>query len=125
MSRPFQSPLASHPDAIDCTLFRQESQDPDADELELGDAHLLLLGAFEAPKDWDAREREDYFDGEDPQQFFSAQIERSEGATFEVQVGDYLAAQPSPTEVVMYYIYDQQEDENGTYFVLIHDEIEL
>ena len=41
--------LKDHPDALDCTLYRPDENDPDAEELELGDGHVLFEGAFEAP----------------------------------------------------------------------------
>ena len=119
----------THPDAQDCSLYRPDERDPDAEELDLGDAKILFTGAFEPPQEWDARQREDYFDEEDPQRFVTARIEclaePGSAAFFSAASGDYLAVQPSPGEVVMYYVYDQQDDEQGRHYVLIRDDEEL
>jgi hypothetical protein len=39
--------------------------------------------------------------------------------------GDYLAVQASLGEVVMYYVYDHEETEQGRHYVLIRDDEEL
>lgn len=122
---PNQSSVANHPAAIACTLYRSVSDDPQVDEQELGDGYLVLIGPFEPPQDWDAHEREAYFDGEDPSAFLLAQITPQTPDAFIPQAGDYIAAQPSPAQVVMYYLYDEVEGAEGPHFVLIRDDEEL
>lgn len=118
--------ILDNPSALDCTLYRPNPQDADAEELDLGDARVVIEGAFEAPQDWDALQREDYFDDEDPANFFRARIaplaEPGSKGHFEAEAGDYLAAQPEPGVIQMYYLYEQWED--GSY-VLIREEEEL
>lgn len=117
------------PRALECSVYRPDEQDEDAEELDLGEARVLLLGAFEAPIDWDARQREEYFGEEDPALFFSARVESlaapGSKTFFTVESGDYVAAQPSLGEVVMYYVYDQEDDAEGRRYVLIRDDEEL
>ena len=121
--------VLEHPQALDCSVYRPDEKDEDAEELDLGEARLLVLGAFEPPVDWDARQREEYFGEEDPALFFSARIEclavPLSKAFFTAESGDYVAAQPSQGEVVMYYIYDQEEDAEGRRYILIRDDEEL
>lgn len=117
------------PRALECSVYRPDEKDEDAEELDLGEARILLLGAFEAPIDWDARQREAYFGEEDPALFFNARVESlaapGSKAFFTVESGDYVAAQPSLGEVVMYYVYDQEDDAEGRRYVLIRDDEEL
>lgn len=39
--------------------------------------------------------------------------------------GDYVAVQSGLGEVVMYYVYDHEETEQGRHYVLIRDDEEL
>lgn len=121
--------MLKHPDALDCTLYRPDELDPDAEEQDLGDGKILFTGAFEPPIDWDAHQREDYFGEEDPQHFVTAYIESlaepTTKAFFTAESGDYVAVQPSPGEVVMYYVYDHEQDAQGHHYVLIRDDEEL
>lgn len=121
--------ILEHPQALDCTLYRPDEDDPNAEEQDLGDARILFTGAFEAPGDWDAHQREEYFADENPQCFVTAHIEcRAKPATtafFTADSGDYVAVQPSPGEVVMYYVYDYDDSERGRHYVLIRDDEEL
>lgn len=121
--------VLEHPQALDCSVYRPDEQDVDAEEIDLGEARVLLLGAFEAPIDWDARQREEYFGEEDPALFFYARIESlaapGSKAFFTAEGGDYVAAQPSLGEVVMYYVYDQEDDAEGRRYILIRDDEEL
>lgn len=121
--------VLEHPQALDCSVYRPDEKDEDAEELDLGEARLLVLGAFEPPVDWDARQREEYFGEEDPALFFGARIECLAAplskAFFTAESGDYVAAQPSQGEVVMYYVYDQEEDAEGHRYILIRDDEEL
>ena len=113
--------LKDHPDALDCTLYRPDENDPDAEELELGDARILIEGAFEAPAEWDAVEREEYFDDSDPALFFNARIEceakADSGEYFVAEPGDYVAVVRG-LKVEMYYVYDRADAS----YVLIRDD---
>ncbi len=112
-------------DALDCTVYRPDEDDLDAEEEDLGDAKVLFTGPFEAPQDWDAAECDDYFDGIDPALFFTALIacEAKPGskAFFTPQAGDLLAAM-NAGKVEMYFVCERLDDEHGSSFVLIRDE---
>ena len=115
------------PDALDCSLYRADEQDPEAEELDLGDAKLLFLGPFEAPADWDAAERAEYFADCEPTLFFNARIECLAAVDakgwFSADVGDYLACMAGEGEVLMYYVHDYLEEADGTLtYVLQRDE---
>lgn len=115
------------PDALECTLYRADENDPDAEELDLGDAKLLFLGPFEAPADWDAAERAEYFGDSAPELFFSARLEclaaPDAKAWFSADVGDYVATLPGQGEVLMYYVHDYLEEPDGSLsYVLLRDE---
>jgi hypothetical protein len=118
--------ILQHPDAQACTVYRADEQDPEAEEVDLGDAKVLFCGPFEAPADWDAAEREDYFGESAPELFVNARIESEAkpGSTdhFTVDIGDYVAAQPGEGEVVMFYVHDYLEDDTGCTYVLLRDE---
>ncbi|NQD93804.1 hypothetical protein HP532_14225 [Pseudomonas sp. CrR25] len=121
--------VLNHPDAQDCTLYRPNDSDPDAEELDLGDAKVLLHGVFQAPADWDAHERAEFFGDSAPELFFSAAIECEarplSAGFFTAEVGDYLAAMPGLGEVVMYYVHDCHEHVHGRTYVLIRDDESL
>lgn len=118
--------ILDHPKAQDCTLYRPDPHDANAEELDLGDARVVFDGAFETPQDWDTAQREEYFAEEDPTAFSRAYIaclgEPGSKAYFEAEPGDYLAAQPEPGRIQMYYLYERLDD--GSY-VLIRDDEEL
>ena len=118
--------ILQNPQAQDCTVYRADEDDEDAEEQDLGDAKVLFLGAFEAPADWDAREREEYFADCAAELFVNARIESvaqpGSKAFFTADIGDYVAAQPSLGEVVMYYVHDYDEDDSGLIYVLQRDE---
>ncbi|MCU1718851.1 hypothetical protein [Pseudomonas sp. 5P_3.1_Bac2] len=118
--------ILHNPQAQNCTVYRADEHDPEAEEQDLGDAKVLFLGAFEAPADWDALEREEYFADSAPELFVNARIEceASPGSKtyFSADIGDYVAAQPSLGEVVMYYVHDYVEDDTGLIYVLQRDE---
>lgn len=115
--------------ALDATVYRPDDNDPDAEEQDMGDAKVLFLGPFSAPADWDAAEREDFFDDADPALFFSARIEaEGEPGTpgfFVPEVGDFLAVMSAPGTIQMYFLHDWREDEDGCTCVLIRDDIQL
>lgn len=118
--------ILANTDAQDCTLYRLDESDPEAEEEDLGDGKVLFIGQFEAPVEWDAEARDDFFGDADPGLFFNAYVESEakpgSKAHFSAEIGDYLAATPGLGEVVMYYVYDAMEDENGRLCVLILDE---
>jgi hypothetical protein len=118
--------VLQHPDAQDCTLYRADESDPDAEEQDLGDGKIVFCGPFEAPADWDAVEREEYFAGYAPDLFVTARIESEakpgSKAYFTVDIGDYVATMPGLGEVIMYYVHDYLDDEDGCLFVLQRDE---
>ena len=113
--------------ALDCTLYRPDDHDPEAEEEELGDGRILFGGAFQAPAEWDAAHCAEFFGDEDPAQFVTALIECTEAPAsrhyFAVEPGDYVAVMQEGV-VAMYYAYDCQEDEQGRHCVLIRDEME-
>lgn len=118
--------ILHNPQAQDCTVYRADEHDAEAEEQDLGDAKVLFLGAFAAPADWDAQEREEYFADSAPELFVNARIECEANpgsqAHFSADIGDYIAAQPSLGEVVMYYVHDYVEDDSGLIYVLHRDE---
>src|SRR5690606_18882011 len=67
--------VLTNSNSLECSLYRSDDDDPDAEELDLGDAIVLLQGRFQAPADWDAQTLEDYLDDSDPEDFFSALLE--------------------------------------------------
>lgn len=112
-------------DALDCTVYRPDEDDLDAEEEDLGDAKVLFTGPFEPPQEWDAAEREDYFDGTDPALFVTALIaceaKPVSKAFFTPQAGDLLAAM-NAGKVEMYFVCERLDDENGSSYVLIRDD---
>lgn len=118
--------ILNHPDAQDCTLYRPDEDDPEAEEQDLGDGKILFTGTFQAPADWDARERAEYFGDSPAEQFMTARIECEakplSAGYFTPEVGDYVAAMPGLGEVVMYYLHDCSEDEQGRSYVLIRED---
>ncbi len=118
--------ILNHPDALDCSLYRPDEQDPDAEELDLGDAKVVIQGAFQAPTEWDAQQRADYFDDSAPELFVRAAIEAEakplSADYFVAAEGDYLAVMPGLGEVVMYYVHDCLEDDEGRSYVLLRDD---
>ena len=105
--------------ALDATVYRPDDNDPDAEELDMGDAKVLFIGPFEAPTE---------FDDADPALFFSVRIEcEAEPGTsgfFVPEVGDYLAVMDAG-KIQMYFLHDWREDEDGCTCVLIRDDIQL
>ncbi|MCQ4347059.1 hypothetical protein NGA35_06395 [Pseudomonas stutzeri] len=118
--------LLGHAEALECTLYRPDENDPDAEEADLGEARVLFAGPFEAPAEWSAEEREAFFGDEDPALFVTALVEceaaPDSAAFFLAEEGDYLAALPGQGEVAMYYVHDCREDEQGRRCVLIRDD---
>ncbi|GLK60489.1 hypothetical protein GCM10017624_26500 [Azotobacter vinelandii] len=112
--------------ALDCSVYRPDEHDPEAEEEDLGDAKILFTGPFQAPEDWDELTRADYFDGSDPALFVTALVEcaAEPGSRrfFAVEAGDYLAATLDSGAVTMFYVYECDEDEQGRRCVLIRDD---
>ena len=112
--------------SLEATLYRPDHEDPDAEENDRGEACVELRGVFEPPQDWDAAEREEYYDGEDPQTFFSARVEcqARPGSTdfFQPEPGDLLAVTEADGRVLMYYLYESFEDDDGWQCVLIRED---
>ncbi|MCY1290259.1 hypothetical protein D9M68_375990 [compost metagenome] len=118
--------ILDHDKALNCTLYRPVEDDPEAEEQDLGDAKLLFTGTFEAPAEWDAQEREEYFDDTDPALFVTARIECEAKPLskdwFEAEPGDFVAVMQNRGGVTMYFVYDYTEDDDGREYVLIRDE---
>lgn len=125
----FRQALLSNPDAQDCTIYRPNERDPDAEETDLGDARVLFTGAFEPPAEWDAEERDEFFGDNAPDLFVTARIEcEAKPATsgyFSAGVGDLVATMPGQGQVEMYFIEDYSEDEKGRHYVLMRDDLSL
>ncbi len=112
--------------ALDCTVYRPNENDLDAEEEDLGDARILLLGAFEPPAEWSAAERAEFYDDADPQAFFSALIEceakPASKAFFIAEAGDYAAVMSPAGSVQMYYLLESEESDDGLRCVLLRDD---
>lgn len=113
-------------DAQNCSVYRPDENDPDAEEADMGDAVVVLTGPFEPPAEWDAAEREDYYADIDPALFHTGYIEceaePGDAGFFIVEPGDYVAVLVGKGKVVMYYVYDCVEDDAGCDCVLIRDD---
>jgi hypothetical protein len=121
--------ILQHHDALDCTLYRADESDPEAEEEDLGDAKVLFLGQYQAPVEWDEAASAEFYGEDAPERFFSAYIEcavkPASAQFFTAEPGDYLACMQSSGAVVMYYLYDYEEDERGRNCVLIRDDDDL
>ena len=121
--------ILQHAEAQDCTLYRPDELDADAEEEDLGDAKVLFLGPFQVPAEWDEDERAEFFGEDAPECFFSALIEceatPASAEYFTAESGDYLACMQADGRVQMFYLYDYFEDESGRKCVLIREDEEL
>jgi hypothetical protein len=117
------------PASLDCSLYRPDEDDPDAEELDLGEAMVVVRGLFQAPDSWDAATLDDFLDGGDPQDFFAAVLEpcAAPGSRqhFLPRAGDYLAVSQSDGQVQMYYLYECLEQDDGCHCVLIREHHEF
>ncbi|MFC5696604.1 hypothetical protein ACFPU0_13665 [Pseudomonas sp. GCM10022186] len=118
--------VLGHADALDCTLYRPDDNDLDAEEEDLGDARILFTGPFQVPAEWSAQEREDYFGDIDPASFVTALIE-CQGSPdsrdfFLADAGDFVAVVTATGEVQMFYLYDSNEDDDGLHCVLVRED---
>lgn len=118
--------VLNHPDAQDCTIYRPDENDPDAEEEDLGDARILFTGPFQVPEEWDEEERAEFFGDDDPELFMTAFVEceakPASARFFAPDVGDYVAVMSGPGEVQMFYVCDYSEDDNGRQCILIRDD---
>src|SRR3546814_2838482 len=48
--------ILENPEALECTLYRPDEYDEEAEEQDLGDARIVISGPFEAPAEWDRSE---------------------------------------------------------------------
>ena len=65
--------ILENPDALNAP-YRPDEYDEEAEEQDLGDARIVITGPFQAPAEWDAKDRDDYFDGTAPEAFVVARI---------------------------------------------------
>jgi hypothetical protein len=118
--------VLSHPQALDCTLYRPDEDDLEAEEEELGDARICFTGAFQAPADWDAAQCEEYFDDCDPALFVNAYIECTAAAGsanfFMAGIGDHVAGITADGQVQMHFVHDYSDADEGRLYVLIRDD---
>lgn len=117
--------ILANPEALECTLYRADEYDTEAEEQDLGDARILFQGPFQAPAEWDAKDREDYFDGTAAEAFVTARIAceaaPDSGAAFTAVPGDYAAVNEAPGKISMFYVWDCLNEAEGEY-VLIREE---
>ncbi|MCY1535565.1 hypothetical protein D9M68_709770 [compost metagenome] len=120
--------VLGHADALDCSLYRPDDNDLDAEEEDLGDARILFTGPFQAPAEWSAQDRDDYFGDIDPSAFVTALIEcqadPSSRDFFLADAGDFVAVVSASGEVQMFYLYDSNEDDDGLHCVLVREDEE-
>ncbi|WP_090511092.1 hypothetical protein [Pseudomonas marincola] len=118
--------IIAHDDAQNCTVYRPDESDPDAEEEDLGDGKIILGGTYVPHAEWDQEALDDYYDDSDPSLFVTARIasDYKPGSAdyFEVEPGDFVATLPAPGKVQMYFVYDYTEDAQGREYVLIRDD---
>lgn len=119
--------ILSHSDALDCTLYRPDEREGE-EERDMGDARVVFTGQFQAPVEWDAKAREDYFDGSPEEDFVTAlmecEVEPGTAGYFTPLPGDYAAVVGGDGKIAMYYVYDQLKDDQAGTYVLIHEKEE-
>lgn len=118
--------VLGHAQAQDCTVYRADEGDEDAEEEDLGDARILFLGPFQAPASWSESERSAFFEELDPQLFVTALIEceasAQSAAFFLADIGDYVACMTADGQVEMFFVHDCHEDDQGRLCVLVRDD---
>lgn len=123
---PSRDSILSDPNALNCTIYRAHETDPDGEELDLGDARVIITGAFEPPVEWDAKERAEYFDGMPEDAFFTAVFASEAGSDsksfFTVEADDYAAVTEQDGTVSMFYVCERLDD--GTYVLLREEDDE-
>ena len=121
--------ILADPAALDCSLYRADETDEEAEEEDLGEARILFRGPFVAPAEWDVAACAAYYEDADPALFCTALIEclaePQSAAFFTPEVGDYVAVVTASGSVEMYYLHDWHEDDQGRCCVLIRDEVDL
>ncbi len=109
--------------ALNCTIYRAHESDPDGEEQDMGDARVVITGNFEAPAEWDAKERADYFDGMPEEAFFTAVFASEAGADskgyFTVEADDYAAVTEQDGTISMFYVCERLA---GDTYVLLREE---
>jgi hypothetical protein len=122
-----RSDLLAHPEILECTVYRPDPRDSD-DEVDLGDARLLLGERVVLPVDWDASERELYLGDANEEDLFDAWLEpESEPGNpkhFAPMQGDYIAATLPDGQIAMYFIHDRP-DSSANLYVVHYEEDEL
>lgn len=110
-------------------LYRPDEYDEEAEEQDLGDARIVISGPFEAPAEWDAKDRDDYFDGTAPEAFVVARIAcqaaPDSGVYFTAVPGDYAAVTETPGRISMFYVWDCLNDAEGQYVLIREEEDEV
>jgi hypothetical protein len=123
-TQPSRDSILAHPDALNCTIYRAHETDPEGEELDMGDARIVITGPFEPPAQWDAKERADYFDGMPPEAFFTAMFASEASADskgyFTVEADDYAAVTERDGTIGMFYVCERLDD--GTYVLLREEE---
>jgi hypothetical protein len=118
--------VLANPTVMECCLYRPDEDDPEAEELDLGDARVLIRGIFQPPVEWDADTLEDYLDGSAPADFFDALLEPiaapGNRQHFQPCPGDYLAVSQADGRIQMYYLYECLEQDDGLHAVLIRED---
>ncbi|TWI52589.1 hypothetical protein IQ22_03359 [Pseudomonas duriflava] len=113
------------PNVLDCTVYRPDEIDPDAEPIDLGDGKILFTGVFRTPEEWDEEVRNDFYGDIDPELFMTAHLEcEAEPRTanfFMPESGDLVAVMPGAGVVEMFYVYDYNEDDNGRTYILIKE----
>ncbi len=121
MPRPARDTLLDPTRSCDCTLYR-EADNPNDEELDLGDGRVLLLGPHALPAEWDAQRRARYCDDAEPEALFQAWIEPLREGAFQPRIGDFLAVTTAAGEVQMYSLHDLPEGTEGPWVLLREDE---
>lgn len=121
--------ILNHANALECTVYRSDENDPDLEELDLGDARIVFTGAFIPPIEWNDEACAAFFEDNDPDLFCTALIECEAPVAsknfFTPDVGDYVAVVDKKGSVTMYFLYDWNEDDSGRSCVLIKDDSEI
>ncbi|GGJ89427.1 hypothetical protein [Pseudomonas matsuisoli] len=119
--------LLAHPDALECTVYRPDPNDAD-DEIDLGDALIVLGEPFAIPVEWDANDLEAYLGDGDEADFYNAWLEPTSApgsrGHFSALPGDYVAATASDGLITMYAIHDCP-DTAANLFIVQQQRIEL
>lgn len=120
--------ILSNPEAVMGSVYRAESEDDDAEELDMGDVRIVFQGAFEPPAEWTVEDRVEFYGEDDPTQFLAAFIEceaePADAAFFIPEIGDYIGIVGEEGQVDMYFLYDLDEANDGMFCVLIKEDLD-